>query len=100
MNKKELTETFKIIYDALSEETDSAEEIKQLNDKLNNHDFLIRCLVYAMITNVKSSQFSLNTEITPYDLTKYIKDILQFNPYKQNIDDKFIDETIELLKQQ
>lgn len=100
MNKKELTETVKIIYDALNEGKDSAEEIKQLKDKLEERDFLLKLMIRIFSPIVKSSQFSFGMETTPFEMVRYIKDVINNNVIdNQSIDDKFIDEMVKLLKQ-
>ncbi len=99
MDKKELTEAFKIIYDSLSEGKDSAEEIKKLEDDLSNKNSLLSCLLQMTIFNIKHTKLKLNPfdEITPFEIVRYIKEIL--NSYIQNniqpIDEKFIQEVIK-----
>ena len=101
MNKKELTETFKIIYDALSEGKDSAEEIKNLKDKLEKRDFLLKVMIRVFSPIVKSSQFSFDMEITPSEMVRYMRDVIDHNAINNQsvIDDKFIDEMIKLMNQ-
>jgi hypothetical protein len=101
MDKKELTETIKIIYDALNEGKDSAEEIKQLKDKLETRDFLLKFMIRAFAPIVKSSQFSFGMETTPFEMVRYMKDVIDHNVINNQsvIDDKFINEMIELMSQ-
>ena len=101
MDKKELTETFKIIYDALNEGKDSAEEIKQLKDKLEARDSLLKLMIRIFGPIVKSSQFSFGMEITPFEMVRYIRDVIDHNVINNQsvIDDKFIDEMIKLIQQ-
>ena len=101
MNKKELTETVKIIYDALNEGKDSAEEIKNLKDELEKRDFLLKLMIRAFSSFVKSSQFSFGMEITPFEMVRYIRDVIDHNAINNQsaIDDKFIDEMIKLMNQ-
>lgn len=97
MDKKELTEAFKIIYDSLSEGKDSAEEIKKLKDDLGNKNSLISCLLQIIIYRVKNIKLNPFDEITPFEIVRYIKEI--FNVYirdnAQEIDEKFIQEVIK-----
>ena len=101
MDKKELTETIKIIYDALNEGKDSAEEIKQLKDKLEARDFLLKLMIHIFSPIVNSSQFSFGMEITPFEMVRYIRDVIDHNVINNQsvIDDKFIDEMIQLIQQ-
>jgi hypothetical protein len=101
MDKKELTETIKIIYDALNEGKDSAEEIEQLKDKLEARDFLLKLMIHIFSPIVKSSQFSFGMEITPFEMVRYIRDVIDHNIINNQsvIDDKFIDEMIQLIQQ-
>ena len=101
MDKKELTETIKIIYDTLNEGKDSAEEIKQLKDKLEARDFLLKLMIHIFSPIVKSSQFSFGMEITPFEMVRYIRDVIDHNVINNQsiIDDKFIDEMIKLIQQ-
>jgi len=101
MNKKELTETVKIIYDALNEGKDSAEEIKQLKDKLEERDFLLKLIIRIFSPIVKSSEFSFGMEITPFEMVRYMRDVLDCNVINNQsvINDNFIDEMIKLIKQ-
>lgn len=101
MDKKELTETIKIIYDALNEGKDSAEEIKQLKDKLETRDFLLKFMIRVFAPIVKSSQFSFGMDITPFEMVRYIRDVIDSNVINNQsvIDDKFIDEMIKLINQ-
>ena len=101
MDKKKLTETIKIIYDALNEGKDSAEEIKQLKDKLEARDFLLKLMIHIFSPIVKSSQFSFGMEITPFEMVRYIRDVIDHNVINNQsvIDDKFIDEMIQLIQQ-
>ena len=101
MDKKELTETFKIIYDALNEGKDSAEEIKNLKDKLEKRDFLLTFMIHVFSPIVKSSQFSFGMEITPFEMVRYMRDVIDHNIINNQsvIDDKFIDEMIQLIQQ-
>lgn len=100
MNKKELIETVKIIYDALNEK-DSAEEIKQLKDKLEERDFLLKLMISVFSPFVKSLQFSFGMEITPFEMVRYMRDVIDNNVINNQsvIDDNFIDEMIKLIKQ-
>lgn len=97
MNKKELTETIKIIYDALSEGKDSAEEIKNLKDDLGYKNSLISCLLQITIFNIKRTKLNPYDEITPFEIVRHIKEML--NSYIRNniqpIDEKFIQEVIK-----
>ena len=97
MNKKELTETVKIIYDALNEGKDSAEEIKKLEDDLSNKNSLVSCLLQITIFNIKHTKLNPFDEITPFEIVRYIKEML--NSYIRNdiqrIDEKFIQEVIK-----
>ena len=99
MDKKELTETVKIIYDALSKGKDSAEEIKNLKDELGKRNFLLKFMIRAFSPIVKSSQFSFGLDITPFEMVRYIRDIIDSNVINNQsvIDDKFIDEMIKLI---
>ena len=101
MDKKELTETIKIIYDALNEGKDSAEEIEQLKDKLEARDFLLKLMIHIFSPIVKSSKFSFGMEITPFEMVRYIRDVIDHNLINNQsvIDDKFIDEMIQLIQQ-
>ena len=101
MDKKELTEIFKIIYDALNEGKDSTEEIKQLKDKLEARDFLLTFMIRVFSPIVKSSQFSFGMEITPFEMVRYMRDVIDHNVINNQsvIDDKFIDEMIQLIQQ-
>lgn len=101
MDKKELTETFKIIYDALNEGKDSAEEIKNLKDELEKRDFLLKIMIRVFSPIVKSSQCSFGMEITPFEMVRYIRDVIDHNVINNQsvIDDKFIDEMIQLIQQ-
>ena len=97
MDKKELTEAFKIIYDALSEGKDSAEEIKKLEDDLGNKNSLVSCLLQITIFNIKHTKLNPYDEITPFEIVRYIKEM--FNIYIRNdiqpIDEKFVQEVIK-----
>ena len=101
MDKKELTEAIKIIYDVLNEGKDSAEEIKQLKDKLEARDFLLTFMIRVFSPIVKSSQFSFGMEITPFEMVRYMRDVIDHNVIDNQfvIDDKFIDEMIQLIQQ-
>lgn len=101
MNKKELTETIKIIYDALNEGKDSVEEIKNLKDELEKRDSLLKLMIRAFSPIVKSSQLSFGMETTPFEMVRYIKDVIGHNVINNQsvIDDKFIDEMIKLMCQ-
>lgn len=101
MDKKELTETFKIIYDALNEGKDSAEEIKNLKDELGKRDYLLKYMILAFSPIVKSSQFSFDMKTTPFEMVKYIKNAVIYNTIDNQfvIDDKFIDEMVKLINQ-
>lgn len=101
MDKKELTEAIKIIYDALNEGKDSAEEIKQLKDKSEARDFLLKLMIRIFSPIVKSSQFSFGMEITPFEMVRYMRDVIDHNVINNQsvIDDKFIDEMIKLIQQ-
>ena len=101
MDKTELTETFKIIYDALNEGKDSEEEIKQLKDKLETRDYLLKYMILAFSPIVKSSQFSFGMEITPFEMVRYMRYVIEHNVIDNQsvIDDKFIDEMIQLIQQ-
>ena len=99
MNKKELTETVKIIYDALNEGKDSAEEIKNLKDELGKRYFLLKLMVRIFSPIVRCSPF--NMEITPFEMVRYMRDVIDHNVINNQsvIDDKFIDEMIKLMCQ-
>lgn len=105
MDRKELTEAFKIIYDALSEGKDSEKEIAKLKDDLRKRDFLTKSLIRVMIPTIKTTHLSLNSEITPYDVARYMKDFFDhmLGGFGQEdrtiIDDKFIDEVVNLMNQ-
>lgn len=101
MNKKELTEAIKIIYDTLNEGKDSTEEIKNLKDELEKRNFLLKLMICIFIPIVKSSQFSFGLDITPLDIMRYMKDVIDRNIIDNQsvIDDKFIDEMIKLINQ-
>ena len=101
MNKKELTETIKIIYDALSEGKDSAEEIKNLKDELEKRDFLLKFMIRVFSPIVKSTQFSFGLDITPFEMVRYMRDVIDRNIIDNQsvIDDKYIDEMIQLIQQ-
>lgn len=101
MNKKELTEAIKIIYDTLNEGKDSTEEIKNLKDELEKRNFLLKLMICIFIPIVKSSQFSFGLDITPFDIMRYMKDVIDRNIIDNQsvIDDKFIDEMIKLINQ-
>ena len=96
MDKKELTETIKIIYDALNEGKDSVEEIKKLKDDLGYKNSLISCLLQMTIFNIKNAKLN-PSEITPFEIVRYMKEML--NGYILNniqpIDEKFIQEVIK-----
>lgn len=104
MDKKELTEAFKIIYDSLSEGKDSAEEIAKLKDDLRKRDFLTKSLIRIMIPQIKVTHLSFNFEITPYDVARYMNDFFdhmasEFVQDRTMIDDKFIDDVVNLMNQ-
>ena len=101
MDKKELTETIKIIYDALNEGKDSAEEIKQLKDKLETRDFLLKFMTRVFASIVKSSQFSFGRETTPFEMVRFMRNAIDHNAINNQsvIDDEFIDEMIKLMNQ-
>ena len=101
MDKKELTETFKIIYDALNERKDSTEEIKNLKDELGKRDFLLKLMIRIFSPIVKSSQYSFSMETTPFEIVRYMRDVIDHNVIDNQsvIDDKFIDEMIKLINQ-
>ena len=101
MDKKELTETFKIIYDALNEGQDSNEDIKNLKDELEKRDFLLKIMIRVFSPIVKSSQCSFGMEITPFEMVRYMRDVIDHDVINNQsvIDDKFIDEMIQLIQQ-
>ena len=101
MNKKELTEAIKIIYDVLNEGKDSAKEIENLKDELEKRDFLLKVMIRVFSPIVKSSQFSFGMETTPFEMVRYIRDVIDHNVINNQfiIDDKFIDEMIILINQ-
>ena len=101
MNKKELTEAIKIIYDVLNEGQDSAKEIENLKYELEKRDFLLKVMIRVFSPIVKSSQFSFGMEITPFEMVRYIRDVIDHNVIDNQsvIDDKFIDEMIILINQ-
>jgi len=101
MNKKELTETVKIIYDALNGEKDSAKEINNLKDELEKRNFLLKLIIRIFSPFVKSSQFSFGMEITPFEMVRYIRDVIDNDAINNPsaIDNKFIDEMIKLINQ-
>ena len=97
MDKKELTEAFKIIYDSLSEGKDSAEEIKKLEDDLSYKNSLISCLLQITIANIKNTKLNPFDEIAPFEVVRYIKAMID-NCIRNNIqpiDEKFIQEIIK-----
>ena len=100
MNKKELAETIKIIYDALNEGKDS-EEIKNLKDELEKRNSLLKLMIRIFSPIVKSSQFSFGMEITPFEMVRYMRDVIDSNVINNQsvIDDNFIDEMIKLINQ-
>lgn len=99
MDKKELTETIKIIYDALNEGKDSVEEIKKLKDDLGYKNSLISCLLQMTIFNIKNAKLN-PSEITPFEIVRYMREML--NGYILNniqpIDEKFIQEVIKEMR--
>lgn len=99
MNKKELTEAFKIIYDSLSEGKDFAEEIKNLKDELEKRNFLLELIIRVFAPVVRSSSLSCGLKTTPFEMAKYIRNVIEHNVIDNQsvIDDKFIDEMIELM---
>lgn len=101
MDKKELTETIKIIYDALNEGKDSAEEIKNLKDELEKRNFLLKLMIRIFAPIIKSSQFSFGMEITPFEMVRYMRNVIDHNVIDNQlvIDDKFIIEMINLMNQ-
>lgn len=101
MDKKELTEAIKIIYDVLNDGKDSAKEIENLKDELEKRDFLLKVMIRAFSPIVKSSQFSFGMETTPFEMVRYIRDVIDHNVINNRfiIDDKFIDEMIILINQ-
>lgn len=101
MDKKELTEAIKIIYDTLNEGKDSAKEIENLKDELEKRDFLLKVMIRVFSPIVKSSQFSFDMETTPFEMVRYIRDVINHNVIDNQfvIDDKFIDEMIILINQ-
>ena len=102
MNKKELTEAIKIIYDVLNEGKDSEKEIENLKDELEKRDFLLKVMIRVFSPIVKSSQFSFGMEITPFEMVRYMRDVIDHNVIINNqfvIDNKFIDEMIKLMTQ-
>ena len=102
MDKKELTEAIKIIYDVLNEGKDSEKEIENLKDELEKRDFLLKVMIRVFSPIVKSSQFSFGMEITPFEMVRYMRDVIDHNVIINNqfvIDNKFIDEMIKLMTQ-
>lgn len=101
MDKKELTEAIKIIYDVLNEGKDSTKEIESLKDKLQKRDFLLKVMIRVFSPIVKSSQFSFGMETTPFEMVRYMRDVIDHNVIDNQfvIDDKFIDEMIKLMCQ-
>ena len=101
MDKKELTEAIKIIYDALNEGKDYTEEIKNLKDELGKRDFLLKIMIRVFSPIVKSSQFSFGMEITPFEMVRYMRDVIDHDVINNQsvIDNKFIDEMIKLINQ-
>lgn len=97
MDKKELTEVFKIIYDSLSEGKYSEKEIKQIKNDLSKHKTLAKYLITMFIPYVKNSQFSFCEQVTPYDLVRHIEDLRKDIHNPQSVDDEFINKVIELL---
>lgn len=95
MNKKELTEAFKIIYDSLSEGKDSDEEIKKLKDDLGNKNSLISCLLQITIFNIKVTKLNPYDKVTPFEIIRYIREIFNNRNDIQLIDEKFIQEVIK-----
>lgn len=101
MDKKELTEAIKIIYDVLNEGKDSAKEIENLKDELEKRDFLLKVMIRVFSPIVKSSQFSFGMDTTPFEMVRYIRDVIDHNVINNQfiIDDKFINEMIILINQ-
>ena len=101
MDKKELTEAIKIIYDVLNEGKDSAKEIENLKDELEKRDFLLKVMIRAFSPIVNSSQFSFGMETSPFEMVRYIRDVIDHNVINNQfiIDDKFINEMIILINQ-
>ena len=101
MDKKELTEAIKIIYDVLNEGKDSAKEIENLKDELEKRDFLLKVMIRVFSPIVISSHFSFGMVITPFDIVRYMRDVINHNVINNQfiIDDKFIDEMIILINQ-
>ena len=101
MDKKELTEAIKIIYDVLNEGKDFTKEIENLKDELQKRDFLLKVMIRVFSPIVKSSQFSFGMETTPFEMVRYMRDVIDHNVINNQfvIDDKFIDEMIKLMCQ-
>ena len=79
----------------------SISEIKNLKDKLEKRDFLLKLMIRIFSPIVKSSQCSFGMEITPFEMVRYIRDVIDHNVINNQsiIDDKFIDEMIKLIQQ-
>lgn len=101
MDKKELTEAIKIIYDVLNEGKDFTKEIENLKDELQKRDFLLKVMIRVFSPIVKSSQFSFGMETTPFEMVRYMRDVIDHNVINNQfvIDDEFIDEMIKLMCQ-
>ena len=97
MNKKELKETVKIIYDALCEEKDVEKTIKELNEKNKLYKILITKLSQIIVWNVQNSKLNPIEDVTPFEINRFLNEFLKHNADRiQTMDDKFIDELINL----
>lgn len=96
MNKKDLKETVKIIYDALCDEKDTEKTIKELNEKNKLYRELIIKLAQIIVWNVQNSKLNPMENVTPYEINRFLNEFLKHNGDRiQPMDDKFIDELIK-----
>lgn len=96
MNKKELKETVKIIYEALCDEKDTEKIIKELNEKNKLYRELIAKLAQVIVWNVQNSKLNPIENVTPYEINRFLNEFLKHNGDRiQSMDDKFIDELIK-----
>lgn len=97
MNKKELKETVKIIYDSLCEEKDVEKTIKELNEKNELYKILITKLSQIIVWNVRNSKLNPTEDVTPFEINRFLNEFLKHNTDRiQTMDDKFIDELVNL----
>ena len=96
MNKKDLKETVKIIYDALCDEKDAEKTIKELNEKNKLYRELIAKLAQIIVWNVRNSKLNPMENVTPYEINRFLNEFLKHNGDRiQPMDDKFIDELMK-----